>query len=67
MDLYFYGLVHAYFHFCLSSLILSVPSSPEMLCPLIQRAPSTLAQWAASQQTLGAHHCPVAQGIDILK
>nr|XP_021390596.1 protein FAM76A isoform X1 [Lonchura striata domestica] len=44
----------------------SVPSSPEMLCPLIQRAPSTLAQWAASQQTLGAHHCPVAQGIDIL-
>ncbi|XP_066060711.1 protein FAM76A isoform X2 [Chamaea fasciata] len=44
----------------------SVPSSPEMLCPLIQRAPSTLAQWAASQQTLGAHHCPVAQGTDIL-
>ncbi|XP_033375437.1 sestrin-2 isoform X2 [Parus major] len=37
-----------------------------MLCPLIQRAPSRLAQWAASQQTLGAHHCPVAQGIDIL-
>lgn len=65
--LFFYALVHAYFHSSLSSLILSVPSSPETLCPPMQSAPSTLAQWAASQQSLGAHHCPVSQGTDILK
>ncbi|KAH0631237.1 hypothetical protein JD844_005481, partial [Phrynosoma platyrhinos] len=45
----------------------SVPSSPEMLCPPIQSAPSVLVQWAASQQSLGAHDCPVSQGTDILK
>ncbi|KAM9175737.1 protein FAM76A isoform 1-T1 [Mergus octosetaceus] len=44
----------------------SVPSSPEMLCPPIQSAPSTLAQGAASHPSLGAHHCPVSQGTDIL-
>lgn len=65
--LFFDGLVHAYFHSSLSSLILSVPSSPEMLCPPIQSAPSTLAQGAASHPSLGAHHCPVSRGTDILK
>lgn len=60
--LIFDGLVHAYCHSYLSFLILSIPSSPEMLCPPTQSAPSTLAPWAASQQRLGAHHCS-----DILK
>ncbi|XP_067399367.1 protein FAM76A isoform X6 [Emydura macquarii macquarii] len=44
----------------------SVPSSPEMLCPPTQSAPSVLVQWAASQQSPGAHHYPVSQGIDVL-
>ncbi|XP_050787961.1 sestrin-2 isoform X2 [Gopherus flavomarginatus] len=44
----------------------SVPSSPEMLCPPTQSAPSVLVQWAASQQSPGAHHYPVSQGTDVL-